>query len=592
MLDPAFTLLPPSALGAVTRVAMQPDGKFIVASPIRRLNSDGTLDISFFSDLLGLNITAIALGADGSVVAAGSFYPPPYVGERPLGPLVRLNSSGIRDSTFQPPYATTSIDVVQIQPDGKVLVGGFLDAYRHAVGRFTREGSPDPAFTSDSVVGPIWAMALQPDGRILIGGSFQVSSGQTRSLVRLQSTGAIDTSFNAAFNTDVTISALALQPDGNVLAIAGDRIVRVIGINGNIDSSFRAELGTKSRFANLTLQPDGKVLVLGEIFSAADDLLGRIVRLNGNGSLDSSFSSPIGELFVLWSHGHVFTSEDCRLVRLLPQTPLASFWLQAQAGVHPEDGTKPPVITVLRGGNSSSNVSVDFSTTGDAIAGIDFVPGSGTVSFQPLETSKDIVFQLIDNCRVDPNKIFEVTLTNPPANALVSYPDRATVEILDDDAPGSLGDLNPAWYTHALALQPDGTIVVGGPQGIARLNEDGSLDSSFSPAPSICGGYYYDGECAAWTAFCDVASVLIQPDGKIVAGGFGQVIRLKPNGEWDTGSDAFVNWYNSCPTGVDSAPVKSVLLQPDGKIITLSGPGGSSCYEMVRLNQDLTADTN
>src|SRR5204863_3358867 len=33
-------------------------------------------------------------------------------------------------------------------------------------------------------------------------------------------------------------------------------------------------------------------------------------------------------------------------------------------------------------------------------------------------------------------------------------------------------------------------------------------------------------------------------------------------------------------------------LQPDGKIITLSGPGGSSCYEMVRLNQDLTADTN
>lgn len=59
-----------------------------------------------------------------------------------------------------------------------------------------------------------------------------------------------------------------------------------------------------------------------------------------------------------------------------------------------------------------------------------------------------------------------------------------------------LGD-GPDAIVRVIVIQPDGKIVIGGSfrsysgtqmNGIARLNEDGSLDTSFNPNSSIMGG--------------------------------------------------------------------------------------------------------
>lgn len=121
------------------------------------------------------------------------------------------------------------------------------------------------------------------------------------------------------------------------------------------------------------------------------------------------------------------------------------------------------------------------------------------------------------------------------------------------------GDLDPTFGTggiarvdygghddgEALAVQPDGKIVVGGKAsfpgsdavGVARLNPDGSLDTSFGHGGRIFANLF--------PYFFQVEDLALQPDGKIVVGGsvdrgLGSsydfwLLRLNPNGSHDLG---------------------------------------------------------
>ncbi|HNC45679.1 MAG TPA: hypothetical protein PLU80_16045, partial [Acidobacteriota bacterium] len=137
--------------------------------------------------------------------------------------------------------------------------------------------------------------------------------------------------------------------------------------------------------------------------------------------------------------------------------------------------------------------------------------------------------------------------------------------------------------TFAIALQPDGKIVIGGDfnfvagqpaQGIARLNPDGTRDTTFNSSANDL----------IWT-------LGLQADGKLLVGGdfsmlggqpCSRIGRLNADGTLDT----------SFPGGADST-VRTVLIQPDGKIVvggaftTLSGQPRS---RIGRLNLDGTVD--
>jgi uncharacterized delta-60 repeat protein len=148
-------------------------------------------------------------------------------------------------------------------------------------------------------------------------------------------------------------------------------------------------------------------------------------------------------------------------------------------------------------------------------------------------------------------------------------------------------------------VQPDGKIVVVGDftnyngtpiNRVARLNTDGSLDTSFVVGSGFQGSSGYGAT--------EAGAVVLQPDGKIVVGGrFATyqgissvgIARLNPNGSIDTGF--LVGTGFGCP-----GMVLHVRLQPDGKI--LAG-GWSGCYNGVstnygatRLNADGTLDTS
>src|SRR6185369_3428667 len=122
---------------------------------------------------------------------------------------------------------------------------------------------------------------------------------------------------------------------------------------------------------------------------------------------------------------------------------------------------------------------------------------------------------------------------------------------------------NPSDYetVRGLAVQPDGKVFIGGNfssvnganrNGIARLNANGSLDSSFNPSTS--GG--------------SVSSVDVQSDGRLLIGGSftnvngtnrNRIARLNANGNLDSS-------FNP-GTGVFGGAVSSVALQSDGKVL-------------------------
>ncbi|MFF8861847.1 calcium-binding protein [Streptomyces sp. NPDC015139] len=134
----------------------------------------------------------------------------------------------------------------------------------------------------------------------------------------------------------------------------------------------------------------------------------------------------------------------------------------------------------------------------------------------------------------------------------------------------------------ALALQPDGKIVVGGEVGttrfdfvVIRYNADGSLDTGF-------GG---DGiERTDFGAYESVEGLAVQPDGRIVAAGHSDdrlaMARYHTNGTLDTGFDGDGRVLTT------GAFAEDVVVQPgDGRIVTAGGRSGGG-FAVLRYNPD------
>lgn len=139
----------------------------------------------------------------------------------------------------------------------------------------------------------------------------------------------------------------------------------------------------------------------------------------------------------------------------------------------------------------------------------------------------------------------------------------------------------------ALALQPDGKVLLGGVftsvggtarNRIARLNADGSLDTSFNPG-----------------ANSTVRTLGVQPDGKVLLGGAftsaggtarNSIARLNADGSLDTSFTP--------GTGANSS-VYALVLQPDGKVLLggiFSIVGGTARNGIARLNANGSLDTS
>jgi len=157
-------------------------------------------------------------------------------------------------------------------------------------------------------------------------------------------------------------------------------------------------------------------------------------------------------------------------------------------------------------------------------------------------------------------------------------------------------DLGYNERANKIVIQPDGKILVGGTYFskyfmLARYNPNGSLDTSFS-GNGILSTYSGNG-------YDELTSLLLQPDGKIIAGGWNQggptsffMVRYHSNGDLDSSfSGDGKNLFSLTPQGLQK--LTSMALQQDGKIIVTGGYSSDYInyyYAITRLNTNGSFD--
>ncbi len=178
----------------VYALAIQPDRKIVVGgdfasiagaqrSGIARLNPDGSPD-SGFDPGWGADdaVRTVALQPDGKILIAGSFS---TVNLAPRTRIARLNPDGSVDADFDPLLgADGDILTIGYQADGKIVVGGtftkFNDVTRVGLARLNADGSLDTSFETSSGLWGVQSLAIQPEGSVIIGGPFKAVGGVAR----------------------------------------------------------------------------------------------------------------------------------------------------------------------------------------------------------------------------------------------------------------------------------------------------------------------------------------------------------------------------------------------------------------------------
>ena len=280
-----------------------------------RLNSDGSKDTSFnigtgFSGGTA-TVVPIALQSDKKVLVGGDYTTFSGASQNRL---IRLNTDGSKDTSFNigtgfggGGNSTLSIG---IQSDGKVLVGGayttFTGSSQNRLIRLNSDGSKDTSFNIGTAFNQlIGSIAIQSDGKVLAGGAFTTFTGSSQiRLIRLNSDGSKDTSFDIGSGFDVTINSIAIQSDGKVLVGGGfttftgssqNRLIR-LNSDGSKDTSFDIGTGFGGTVNSIALQSDGKVLV-GGIFTTYQGITSLYsILLNSDGSVSNNLGSFNGEV--------------------------------------------------------------------------------------------------------------------------------------------------------------------------------------------------------------------------------------------------------------------------------------------------------
>jgi uncharacterized delta-60 repeat protein len=225
---------------------------------------------------------------------------------------------GILDSKIGNSGFSNTVNAIAIQSDGKIIVGGsfsmFDEIVVNRIARLNIDGTLDAAFTTNTGTGAtgtsvvINTIVVQPDGKILIGGAFSGFNGNSsaRRLIRLNSDGTLDTDFttNLGFGPGSNVNEVAIQPDAKILVCGpftsfnGDTANRIVRINSNgtADTSFNTNLGSgaNNTVNTVAIQSDGKVLIGGDFVNFNGTTVNRIARLSSTGTLDTAFTANTG----------------------------------------------------------------------------------------------------------------------------------------------------------------------------------------------------------------------------------------------------------------------------------------------------------
>lgn len=374
------------------------------------------------------------------------------------------------------------------------------------------------------------AIAIQSNGRIVVVGDVAVTGGSNFAAVRLNLDGSLDTTFGGAGKATVAFAAnsvttssvatsVAIQVDGKIVlagyatSSSNDFAVTRLNTDGTLDTTFGTggkatipfDLGglNDDSAKAITLQADGKIVLVGQVETATGYDFG-VVRLNTNGSLDTSFDVD-GKLTVGFDLGRS-NSDIATAVVQQTDTKLVIVGTADTA-----TGNDFAVVRL----NADGSLDKSFATTGKTT--FDFNLGGNnddSASGVALQSSGKLIVAGTANAQA--RSAFAVVRMNTDGSVDKTFGTNGASTINFAAGGSNLATVN------GVALQSDNRIVLAG--GIApttngdfaaaRLSPDGALDTTFGTGGKTTIAFNQGGRNN------DVANaVAVQADGRVILAG-------------------------------------------------------------------------
>ncbi|MBS1796886.1 MAG: VCBS repeat-containing protein [Acidobacteria bacterium] len=556
----------------------------------------GELDPTFNPSVFGVGngtISVIRKQPDGKFLVGGTFI---ELNGQATVAVARLNADGTVDSTFSSPEFGNGSGVggavlaIGVQSDGKIVVGGDIYGVNNVnakkIYRLNPDGSLDPTFQSplfdSSSNGIVYDIEVQPDDKIVAGGQFNTTiGGATSNFMRLNANGTVDPSF-AGFSTVGTINNVELQPDGKILT-AGSTVVRRT-TDGSVDGTFAAPGLVSAAVYALRLQPDGRILIGGQFNTVNGFNQGSLARLNADGSLDINFN--LNNAGANGLVNDILLASDGKIVITGFFTTFNATARQKVARLN-ADGTLDPTFQNNPQFANLFAKDAEFFADGKLLVG-GGVQAGPTPSLVRLNTDGTLDTTILFAAATT-GKVREI-LRQPDGKILVAGQfsaingvRRNAVARLNEDGTLDTGFV-PYFNTsatqqiyNALVLQPDGKIVAGGGGNLplVRMNADGSQDTSFASGLSSAAG---------------IVDLALTTGGQLLVGGDAltstrRIARLNANGTID----------NSFAVNQPNGAVYRIDLQSDGKMFiggAFTQIGTTNRGRIAKLNADGTVDTS
>ena len=372
---------------------------------------------------------------------------------------------------------------VVIQPtDGKIVIAGYTNTFGSndvTLVRLNSDGSFDGTFNGGQaqIVSRTGddrglAMALQSDGKIVVAGYTDTFGTNDILVMRFNADGSLDTTFN--------FSILGGRPSGGVQIInrSGDERAKAVAIQG-----------------------DGKIIVTGTstVFGSNDVL---VLRLDANGSLDPTFNNGGSQIISR-------TGDDrACAVALQPDGKIVV------AGYTDALGSND--VQVLRL-NANGDLDTTFNTSildGRVSGGIQVISQSGDDQVQAATLQADGKILIAGQTNRFGNSDIQVVRLNANGSVDLTFNPIGT--------PLPTGGIvvvqqNGNDQGQAIALQADGKVVVGGHTDrfglndflVMRLNSNGMLDITFDGDGVSIVGPFGENQANALAMQADMKIVMV-----------------------------------------------------------------------------------
>lgn len=555
-------------------------------------------------------VRTLALQKDGNLIVGGDYL---SLNGFPVSYITRLNPDGSIDESFNTGTGFNGkIYASYLQSDGKIILGGSFTNYNGiSAGRLIRlnsDGSYDPSFntTVGATTGIIYDIAVQSDGKIIIVGSFtKYTSTTVNRVARLFPNGTLDSSFLTGSGSALNISHVKVTTNQKIIltgnfitfnSTPANRIIR-LNTNGSFDSSFNTGTAFDDNVNAIVLQSDGKIILGGNFTNYNGNTANRIIRLNDDGTKDESFLTGSG-----------FNKEGVQVLKLnatgdiMIGTSFKGFYNGVEVNrlvFLNADGTLKQDFDIGSGPATSSVLSLEFDDEGSWFIGGSFSvfdeQNQGKLAKISQEGEHDISY-LSSGIGFDNSVLSILPISDKKIIVGGNFKKFNGIMVPKITCLLENGTIDPSFNPEnsgannlikTTALQTDGRIILGGNftkyndisnNRIVRIFSNGQIDNSFNIGDGFNGQVY---------------ALAIQPDQKvIVAGAFakyngvntGKIVRLLADGSKDLDFNIGL--------GADGT-IEALIIQSDGKILV---GGHFKTFNdlpfagLVRLNADGSVD--